>query len=102
MDAKHVLAAHAGVVTERRRVQRSCTPYNTYVKANHMNKVVVTLDERDLLELQAVLLDGDAAGALEFLRTRVAPKIPTKGTARCDSSRLNPYLRKPDTADGRP
>jgi len=67
-----------------------------------MNKIVVALGEADLLELQAVLLDADAAGALEFLRTRVAPKIPTKGTARCDSSRRNPYLRKPDVADGRP
>jgi hypothetical protein len=67
-----------------------------------MNKIVVTLTEEDLLELQAVLLDADAAGALEFLAERLAPKIPTRGTASCDSSRRNPYLRKPDVADGRP
>ena len=61
-----------------------------------MNKVVVTLTEEDLLELQAILLDEDKAGALEFLRTRVAAKIPEKGTAPCDSSRLNSYLLKPE------
>ena len=61
-----------------------------------MNKVVLTLSEEDLVELQAVILDADQAAALEFLRTRVLPKIPTKGTAPCDSSRRNPYLRKSD------
>ena len=61
-----------------------------------MSKIVVTLQEEDLLDLQAVLLDGDEAGALDFLRTRIAPKIPAKGSANCDSSRRNPYLLKPD------
>ena len=61
-----------------------------------MNKVVLSLDEEDLLELQAVILDEDAAAALEFLKTRVVPKVPTRGAAPCDSSRLNPYLRKSD------
>jgi hypothetical protein len=40
--------------------------------------------------------DGTRVAALEFLKTRVIPKIPTKGTAPCDSSRRNPYLRKSD------
>ena len=61
-----------------------------------MNKVVITLEEQDLLDLQAVLLDEDGAGALDFLRSRIAPNIPHKGTAKCDSSRRNPYLLKPD------
>ncbi len=65
-----------------------------------MNKVVITLDESDLIELQIVLLDSDEAAALAFLKTRIAAKIPTKGTAPCDSSRLNPYLPKSDLADG--
>jgi len=65
-----------------------------------MNKVVVTLDEADLIELQAVILDADEAAALTFLKMRIAPKIPTKGTAPCDSSRLNPYLPKSDSAGG--
>ena len=57
-----------------------------------MHKVVITLEGGDLLELQAVLLDSDEKAALEFLKTRIAPKIPIKGTAACDSSRRNPYL----------
>ncbi len=62
-----------------------------------MSKLVVTLDEEDLLELQAVLIDRDEAAALQFLLTRVAPKIPHKGTALCDSTRLNPYLLRPES-----
>ena len=60
-----------------------------------MNKLVVTLLADDLVELQAILIDSDEAAALEFLKTCVAPKIPEKGTAPCDSTRCNPYLLKP-------
>ena len=59
-----------------------------------MNKVVLTLEAEELLELQRVLIDDDEKGALEFLKTRIGPKIPSKGTASCDSSRKNPYLRR--------
>ena len=61
-----------------------------------MGKVVITLNEKDLLDLQAVLLDQDKSGALEFLNKRIASQLPQKGTAACDSSRCNPYLLKPD------
>ena len=61
-----------------------------------MAKLVVTLEEQDLLDLHQVILDADEAAALEFLKTRIAPRIPTKGTAACDSSRRNPYLLKGD------
>lgn len=64
-----------------------------------MHKIVITLEEDDLLDLQAVLLDSDAPAALEFLVKRIAPKIPAKGTAACDSSRLNPYLWKGKTSE---
>ena len=57
-----------------------------------MNKVVLTLEAEELLELQRVIIDDDQKGALEFLKTRIGPKIPSKGTASCDSSRNNPYL----------
>jgi hypothetical protein len=60
-----------------------------------MAKVIITLDEKDMLDLQAVLLDSDEAGALEFLQTRIAAQVPAKGTAACDSSRRNPYLLRP-------
>ena len=59
-------------------------------------RVVVTLEAEDLVRLHAVLLDNDEAGALEFLKDRVAARLPTKGTAPCDSTRLNPYLLNPD------
>lgn len=61
-----------------------------------MNKVVISLTEKDLIELHAVLLDEDEKGALAFLRRCVAPRIPVRGTAACDSSRRNPYLMPPD------
>jgi hypothetical protein len=58
------------------------------------NKVVVVLDEQDLVALQQVILDDDEKAALAFLKDRLCPKIPAKGSAACDSSRLNPYLWK--------
>ena len=60
-----------------------------------MNKVVITLEVEELLDLQRIVIDSDQRDALDFLKTRIVPKIPTKGTALCDSSRNNPYLRRP-------
>ena len=60
-----------------------------------MNKIVLTLEEKDLVQLQAILMDRDEAAALQFLDSRIAPRIPQKGTAPCDSTRLNPYLLGP-------
>ena len=64
-----------------------------------MYKVVITLEAEDLLELQRILVDEDEKAALEFLERRIGPKIPAKGTARCDSSRRNPYLWKSKGTD---
>ncbi|MCF7676139.1 MAG: hypothetical protein K9N23_11465 [Akkermansiaceae bacterium] len=61
-----------------------------------MSKTVITLEEADLIDLQGILLDADEAAALTFLQARIAPNIPSKGTAKCDSSRRNPYLLQPD------
>ncbi|MFC1497218.1 hypothetical protein ACFLS1_01930 [Verrucomicrobiota bacterium] len=61
-----------------------------------MAKLVITFEEEDLLNLQEVLLDEDEKAALDFIKTRIAPKIPGKGAGHCDSSRRNPYLMKPD------
>ena len=65
-----------------------------------MSKIVVTLEEQDLVDLQAILLDRDKTAALDFLQTRVASRIPQKGTLGCDSTRRNPYLLK--TGNKRP
>ncbi len=61
-----------------------------------MNKIVITLEENDLVELQEILLDEDKEAALDFLKTTICGKLPEKGNSHCDSSRLNPYLQKPD------
>jgi len=54
--------------------------------------VVVTLRGDGLIELHAVLMDDDPAAALQFVKNHIAPQIPRKGTAACDSSRLNPFI----------
>ena len=59
-----------------------------------MNAISVHLDEQALLALQQVLLDDDAEAALRFVKEHVAPKLPRKGSAACDSTRLNPFIRK--------
>lgn len=64
-----------------------------------MSRLVITLEEEDLLDLQEVLLDEDEKAALEFLKARIAAKLPSKGSGHCDSSRNNPYLVKPDSSD---
>ena len=66
-----------------------------------MAKVILTLDEADLLAFQEVMIDDDPDAALAFLKEHICPKIPAKGTAPCDSSRLNPYLRG-QSSSGRP
>ena len=57
-----------------------------------MHSVQIALEERALLELQAVLLDNDPAAALAFVRRHIVPQLPRRGSAPCDSSRLNPFL----------
>jgi hypothetical protein len=59
-----------------------------------MSRIVVTLEEQDLVELQGILMDRDRAAALLFLESRIASRLPQKRTAGCDSTRLNPYLLK--------
>lgn len=57
-----------------------------------LNRISILLDEEALLELQEVLLDESPEAALRFVKQRIAPKVPRKGTAPCDSSRLNPFI----------
>ena len=57
-----------------------------------MNKISIILDEQALIELHEVLLDESPAAALEFVKRHIAPRVPRKGTAPCDSSRLNPFI----------
>jgi len=57
-----------------------------------VNNISITLDERALMDLQEVLLDESPEAALAFVKRHVAPRLPRKGSAACDSSRLNPFL----------
>jgi len=65
-----------------------------------VNKVSIILDEQALIELHEVLLDESPAAALEFVKGHIAPRVPRKGTAPCDSSRLNPFILR-DKRGGR-
>ena len=56
------------------------------------HKITVVLEEQDLLEIQRIAIDEDAEAALRFVLDRLTPCLPRKGSAPCDSSRLNPYL----------
>ncbi len=76
------------------RRSNTCSAGNSGVVCQMNPTVVITLDAEALMQLQSVLLDEDPADALDFIKTRVLPQIPKKGTAACDSTRINPYLWK--------
>jgi hypothetical protein len=59
-----------------------------------VNPIVIKLKESDLLALWAAVIDEDGAEALTFLKECVVPQIQERGSAPCDSTRLNPYLLK--------
>ncbi len=61
-----------------------------------MENLVLTLDEKDLITIQAILMDRDEAAALAFLEKRIAARLPQRGASPCDSTRINPYLMRPD------
>jgi len=50
-----------------------------------MEKVVITLEPEEVIEVQRIVLDEDQDGALTFLRKTIERKIKTV-TARCDCS----------------
>lgn len=61
-----------------------------------MGKITLVLSEEEVIELQEILIDDDEKASLDFIKKRIQPKIPKKGTAPCDSSRKNPFLMKED------
>ena len=65
-----------------------------------MGKLIITLDDQDLMELQEILLDEDAKAALDFVKSCIASKLPSKGSDHCDSSRNNPFLIKSESEEG--
>ena len=49
-----------------------------------MEKTVVTLSEQEVLELKAILMDGDGKEALAFLRGKVLAQVLRKENSRMD------------------
>ena len=56
-----------------------------------MGNITIIFTEKEMIELQEILMDDDEKASLEFIKNRIQPKIPKKGTALCDSSRINPF-----------
>jgi len=56
-----------------------------------IKRTAIGLDEKDLLELERIVIDGDEKGALSFLKKAVYDKI-----ARSQQGRLKSHL---DTGD---
>lgn len=50
-----------------------------------MEKVVITLEPEEVIEVQRIVLDEDRDGALTFLRKKIEKKIKAV-TTRCDCS----------------
>ncbi|MFC1541988.1 hypothetical protein ACFL50_06020 [Candidatus Latescibacterota bacterium] len=48
-----------------------------------MNRLVITLDEKEILDLQVILLDGYESAALSFLKKHIVPNIPSRGDEPC-------------------
>ncbi len=46
-------------------------------------RVVVPLEEEEVMRLEAILVDRDKEAALEYLRTAVMRKIEAQRQARC-------------------
>ena len=49
-----------------------------------MEKMAITLSEQDVIELKAILLDGDGNEALAFLQGKVLAPILRKENSRMD------------------
>ncbi len=47
-------------------------------------RVVLTLETADILEVEEICLDEDAAGALRFLKERVKPQMEAAQKGGCD------------------
>lgn len=58
-------------------------------------RVVVTLEMPDILEVEEICLDEDAAAALRFVKERAKPQIDAAEKAGCDPQF---GLRGPDRA----
>ena len=49
-----------------------------------MEKTIIALSEKEMMRLEAILMDADKADALCFLKEVIKPKLRAKGTASLD------------------
>jgi hypothetical protein len=52
-----------------------------------MSKTVIELDDQEVMRVEAILMDEDAADALLFLKEVMKPKLRAKGSSTLDSSK---------------
>ncbi|MBW2065246.1 MAG: hypothetical protein JRJ03_09980 [Deltaproteobacteria bacterium] len=49
-----------------------------------MSGVVLQFSDEEIMQIEAILMDGDAESALRFLREVLRPKIRAKGSRNLD------------------
>ncbi len=52
-----------------------------------MNKTIIELNDQEVMRVEAILMDEDAADALLFLKEVMKPKLRAKGSRTLDSSK---------------
>jgi hypothetical protein len=52
-----------------------------------MSKTVIELDDQEVMRIEAILMDGDRADALLFLKEVVKPKLRARGSSNLDRSK---------------
>ena len=58
-----------------------------------ISKTAIVLEEEELLELERIIVDCDAKGALSFLKESVYDKVVRSQQVKKDHSRLNQSLQ---------
>ena len=58
-----------------------------------ISKIAIALEEEELLELERIIVDCDAKGALSFLKESVYDKVVHSQQVKKDHSRLNQSLQ---------
>jgi hypothetical protein len=52
-----------------------------------MGKVIIELRDKEVMRLEAIILDADQADALRFLKEVIKPKLRARQIASLDSSK---------------
>ena len=52
-----------------------------------MAKIVLDFSDKDIMRIEAILMDNDAEEALRFLKEAIKPKIRAKGSTNLDAGK---------------